>query len=97
MDAEMSRGLLPGLLSLGAKFVPTVQRVAERTLESARAFASDAAHHDFSHKKHDGREERAAAEVELARAPAAGSLGDDVAVGLRRRAAADGGAVAYAS
>eukprot|EP00884_Botryococcus_braunii_P011035 jgi/Botrbrau1/19933/Bobra.0059s0050.1 len=34
VDAEMQRGLLPGALALGAKFVPTVKSVFARTVET---------------------------------------------------------------
>ena len=41
MDAEMQRGLLPGAVSLSAKFMPVVQRVAQRSLEALRQFIAD--------------------------------------------------------
>jgi hypothetical protein len=38
VDAEMQNGLLPGLLALSGKFVPTVRSVAQKTVDSARRF-----------------------------------------------------------
>jgi hypothetical protein len=38
VDAEMSRGALPGLLSLAAKLGPATQRVLDRTRESLQNF-----------------------------------------------------------
>ena len=32
IDAEMQRGLLPGVLALASKFVPTVKAVVRRTI-----------------------------------------------------------------
>lgn len=42
VEGEMARGLLPGVLSLSTKFVPTVKRVALRTFESAWGLLQDA-------------------------------------------------------
>jgi hypothetical protein len=41
VEAELRRGLLPGALSLSAKFVPTIKAVTSRTVESARAFLAE--------------------------------------------------------
>ena len=41
VEAELRRGLLPGALSLSAKFVPTIKAVTARTVESARAFLAE--------------------------------------------------------
>lgn len=38
VDAEMSRGALPGLLSIAAKLGPATQRVVARTRESLQNF-----------------------------------------------------------
>lgn len=43
MDAEMQRGLLPGAVALSAKFVPVVQSVSARTVETVRDFLADPA------------------------------------------------------
>ncbi|CAD7704286.1 unnamed protein product [Ostreobium quekettii] len=37
VDAEMQKGALPGLMSLGAKFVPAVKTVSQKTLESTKS------------------------------------------------------------
>lgn len=42
VDGEMAKGLLPGLLALGAKLGPTVRVVTKRTAESAVQFVSSA-------------------------------------------------------
>lgn len=47
VDTEMQRGLLPGMLALSAKLVPTVQRVAVNTLQSLQRFVQDG----YAHKK----------------------------------------------
>lgn len=83
VDTEMQRGLLPGLLALSAKFVPTVKSVAERTVDTAKHFMADAAHdgQQYLHKKDDGGSEDVASsasrpqEVEMSAA----------APGLRKR------------
>lgn len=41
VEGEMQKGLLPGVMTLSAKFMPTVQSVARRTFESGRAFLSE--------------------------------------------------------
>ena len=41
VEREMQRGLLPAAMSLSAKFVPTLKRVAGRTVESAKHFLQD--------------------------------------------------------
>lgn len=42
VDAEMQRGLLPGLLVLGSKLAPTVRSAAFRTAAGMAHFAQDA-------------------------------------------------------
>lgn len=38
VDGEMQKGALPGLVSLGAKFVPSVKNVSQNTITSAQNF-----------------------------------------------------------
>ncbi|GAB4820674.1 hypothetical protein N2152v2_007720 [Parachlorella kessleri] len=42
VESEMQRGLLPGLMSLSAKFVPTFKAVASRTFESTKHLLQEA-------------------------------------------------------
>lgn len=46
----MQRGLLPGVLALSAKLVPTVQRVARNTVQSLQRFVQEA-QDGYAHKK----------------------------------------------
>ena len=41
VESEMSRGLLPGVMSLSAKFVPTVKAVTLRTFESGKQLLAE--------------------------------------------------------
>ena len=50
VDAEMQRGLLPGILALSAKLLPTVQRVARNTVQSLQRFVQEA-QDGYAHKK----------------------------------------------
>ncbi len=53
VDTEMQRGLLPGLIALSAKLVPTIQRVAQNTVHSIQQFVQEAAgeQQGYAHKK----------------------------------------------
>jgi hypothetical protein len=52
VDAEMQRGLLPGAVALSGKFVPVLQSVSQRTLNTAREFLADPS--ALSERVHDG-------------------------------------------
>jgi hypothetical protein len=61
VDAEMQRGLLPGLISIGGRLVPTARSVAERSLASVVRLAAEggqalAEHHQNQQQQRQGHE-----------------------------------------
>ncbi|GMH34197.1 hypothetical protein BSKO_02031 [Bryopsis sp. KO-2023] len=85
VDGEMQKGALPGMLSLGAKFVPSVKNVSQKTITSAQTFfASRGVQNDHAGA---GNNQSPAAPSTSAPKPAA-SFKESVASnedGLRRR------------
>jgi hypothetical protein len=74
VDAELQKGALPGSLALAGKFMPTLQRVGSRTMESARQLLVADGQQD-SHSQGRQREHAQRQEVEMSAGSAASAAG----------------------
>jgi hypothetical protein len=74
VDAELQKGALPGALALSAKFMPTLQRVGSRTMESARQLLLVDGQQG-SHSQGHRREQAQRQEVEVSAGSAASAAG----------------------
>lgn len=81
----MQRGLLPGAMSLSAKFVPTLKRVTAGVVESGRQFLQEGPAQQDAGSSSGGGRGGGARSRHRAAAPAA----DGPAAGLRNRRAGE--------